>query len=271
MFVVGIGDNVIDRYQHTGMGYPGGNALNFSVYAAMLQAESAYLGIFASDNAADHLRKTVAAHGVDITHCLNVEGESGYASLTVDEHGERRFLDSNAGGIRQTVSMGFIREHTEWLSRFTLMHTAAYSYIDEQLPWLATLPGRLSYDFSDDFDPAYAFTLCPWLDYAFFSCAGSSLGETTRLLAQAHGAGCPIVVATRGAEGAILFDGESWLSQSPSSVTPTDTLGAGDAFITAFLLAHHRGKSLTQSLQAGADFAAVACGFNGAFGSPLVL
>ncbi len=34
MKVLGVGDNVIDRYCHTGMGYPGGNALNFSVYAA---------------------------------------------------------------------------------------------------------------------------------------------------------------------------------------------------------------------------------------------
>lgn len=46
MKVIGIGDNVVDKYEHRRVRYPGGNALNFSVYAAMLDASAAYLGIF---------------------------------------------------------------------------------------------------------------------------------------------------------------------------------------------------------------------------------
>lgn len=33
MKVLGIGDNVVDKYVHLRMMYPGGNALNFSVFA----------------------------------------------------------------------------------------------------------------------------------------------------------------------------------------------------------------------------------------------
>ena len=33
--VIGIGDNVVDKYLHSGVMYPGGNALNFSVYAKL--------------------------------------------------------------------------------------------------------------------------------------------------------------------------------------------------------------------------------------------
>ena len=36
MNVIGIGDNVVDKYAHTQTMYPGGNALNFAAYAAML-------------------------------------------------------------------------------------------------------------------------------------------------------------------------------------------------------------------------------------------
>ena len=36
MNVIGIGDNVVDKYVHTQTMYPGGNALNFAAYAAML-------------------------------------------------------------------------------------------------------------------------------------------------------------------------------------------------------------------------------------------
>lgn len=45
MKVIGIGDNVVDKYEHRRVRYHGGNALNFSVYAAMLDASAAYLGI----------------------------------------------------------------------------------------------------------------------------------------------------------------------------------------------------------------------------------
>lgn len=39
--VLGIGDNVVDKYLHSGIMYPGGNALNFSVYAKLADIPSA--------------------------------------------------------------------------------------------------------------------------------------------------------------------------------------------------------------------------------------
>ncbi len=265
MKVLGLGDNVIDRYTHTGIGYPGGNALNFSVYARLLSAKAAYLGVFGDDRAAEHIRRVLAARGVDISHCLVAPGENGHASLTI-EQGERRFLDSNAGGIRQKISMDFALDDMPWLGQFTLLHTSAYSYADALLPALGMLPGRLSYDFSDDFDIERVLPLCCWLDYGFFSCADRSLEETRELLAAARHAGCRLPIATRGAEGALLFDGSRWLSQAPEFITPVDTLGAGDAFITAFLLAHAAGDTLAESLRQGAGFAARICLVEGAFG-----
>ena len=43
--VIGIGDNVCDQYYPAKIMYPGGQAMNFSVYAKMLGAQSAYLGV----------------------------------------------------------------------------------------------------------------------------------------------------------------------------------------------------------------------------------
>lgn len=266
MKVIGIGDNVIDRYTHTGIGYPGGNALNFSVYAAMLGAEAAYCGVFGDDAAAAHIRQALAERQVDSSHCRSVAGENGYASLTI-EQGERIFLGSNAGGVSQTTPMDFVLDDAGWLTAFAVLHTSAYSYCDRLLPILATLPGKVSYDFSDDFDTAQALTLCPQLDYAFFSCADRPIEETRQLLQDAHRQGCPLAIATLGARGALLFDGSQWLSQAPHTIEPVDTLGAGDAFITAFLLAHAAGESLQPSLQQAAAFAARICLVEGAFGA----
>jgi len=265
MKVIGIGDNVVDKYEHRRVRYPGGNALNFSVYAAMLDASAAYLGIFGNDAAADHVMRALAKFGIDIRHCRQVAGENGYARLTI-EQGERVFLGSNLGGVRQTESMDFILQQMDWLNDFSLIHTSSYSYIDAQLPALATLSGWLSYDFSDDFVIAQVLPLCRWLDAAFFSCAGWSLVETRELLVQAVQAGSGLAVATRGEQGALLFDGKDWYQQEPETVTPVDTLGAGDAFITAFLLHLRQHGNITAALQAAAHFAARICLVDGAFG-----
>lgn len=44
--VLGIGDNVVDKYLHSGIMYPGGNALNFAVYAKLADIPSAFMGAF---------------------------------------------------------------------------------------------------------------------------------------------------------------------------------------------------------------------------------
>ena len=46
--VIGVGDNVVDKYMHTKTMYPGGNAFNFSAYASMLGASSSYMGVAAT-------------------------------------------------------------------------------------------------------------------------------------------------------------------------------------------------------------------------------
>jgi sugar/nucleoside kinase (ribokinase family) len=60
--VLAWGDNVVDVYpphQHTM--YPGGNALNFAVFARQLGYSSAYLGVFGDDAPAAHVYQ-VASH-----------------------------------------------------------------------------------------------------------------------------------------------------------------------------------------------------------------
>ena len=42
MKVIGIGDNVCDKYIHLKTMFPGGQALNFAAYAGMLGADAAY-------------------------------------------------------------------------------------------------------------------------------------------------------------------------------------------------------------------------------------
>lgn len=277
MRVIGIGDNVVDDYTNIRTMFPGGNALNFSVYATMLGCETAYLGVFGSDTAAAHVQGTLAEVGVDTSHCITAKGPNGRAELT-HRDGERIFLGSNEGGISKSVPMAFIFDDVEYLESFSLAHTSAYSYIDADLPRLHTLDLPVSYDFSDDFDKEHALSLCPDIDFGFFSCAEWTEEATRALLKEAANRGCKMVAATRGPAGAILFDGQSWFERSPHPVTPTDTLGAGDAFITGFLVSWMGNQAradvrpatlIEDALEKGSLFAAEICRVQGAFGHGL--
>ena len=53
--IIGIGDNVVDKYIHMGTMYPGGNALNIAVLCKRYGAETAYLGCLGNDYAGKHI------------------------------------------------------------------------------------------------------------------------------------------------------------------------------------------------------------------------
>jgi fructoselysine 6-kinase len=273
MRVIGIGDNVVDDYTMRRTMHPGGNALNFAVYASMLGCDAAYLGVFGTDRAAGHVRKTAKELGIDTSHCITADGPNGRAELGL-EGGDRIFLGSNEGGIAKTVPMDFVFDDPGYLASFALMHTSAYSYIDQHLERFAAFDCPVSYDFSDDFDADAALALCSHVDFGFFSCADLGEGEVTGLLQAAIARGVGVVAATRGADDAIVYDGARWFRQPPVAVEPVDTLGAGDAFITAFLVSYvgsdaARAPRIEHALGQAAAFAARICQLEGAFGHGL--
>ena len=80
--------------------------------------------------------------------------------------------------------------------------------------------------------------------------------------------GNKLAVATMGADGALLYDGNSFYKQKPRLVEAVDTLGAGDSFLTAFLvhLLQYEQEGIEAALAKGAEFAASSCLVEGAFG-----
>ena len=81
---LGFGDNVVDKYEHIKTMYPGGNCVNFAVYAKMFGAKrSAYMGYFGNDAEAEHVMYALDDIGIETVKCKQLEGENGCARIPV--------------------------------------------------------------------------------------------------------------------------------------------------------------------------------------------
>ncbi len=68
---------------------PGGKGANQAVAASRAAgAQTSMIGALGNDPAAGELRKSLTRHGVDVRGVASVDGPSGAAYITVDEHGE---------------------------------------------------------------------------------------------------------------------------------------------------------------------------------------
>lgn len=280
--VIGVGDNVCDKYVHTGVMYPGGQAMNFSVYARMLGADASYMGVFGTDSVADHVIKTLEELGVEHSRCRRRPGENGYARVNL-VNGDRVFLGSNKGGIAKEHPICLTQEDLEYLGQFQLLHTSNNSYFESQLEKVFAAGIPISFDFSGKWsDGDLVRAVAPYASFVFLSCGEASLEEAKQICRKLFAKGCRRIIATRGSKGAVYFDGEEFFLQRPELVKAVDTLGAGDSFAAAFLLSmanssvkagdrmekdkgFYKGE-VRAALKRGAAFAAKTCLENGAFG-----
>ena len=95
------------------------------------------------------------------------------------------------------------------------------------------------YDFSvkDKYrTDAYFDLVCPATTLGLFSCSGESDQQIQVLLKRAIEHGCRYTIATRGSAGPVFFDGSRWYQGNIRPVDALDTMGAGDSYITAFVV-----------------------------------
>ena len=273
---LGFGDNVVDRYEHINTMYPGGNAVNFAVYAKKCgAARSAYMGIFGNDAAAEHVIASLEDEGVELAKCKQLIGENGAARVTVVD-GDRVFLGSNEGGIRGDARYVLDRFDLSYMKQFDVVHSGNYCFTERELPKLKAAGITVSFDFSDDSTDEYYEQIAPYVDFAFFSAAdAASEDEIRKRLAWVKSLGPRFVSATAGAEGCTAYDGERYYRQHAKPVTDMkDTMGAGDSFLTSFLMCYldsaKRGEDGAEAVERALDFAtgfaSTVCGMEGSWG-----
>lgn len=261
--VLGLGDNTVDTYVDLGRQYPGGNAVNVAVLAKWLGADAAYIGCLGNDATGALLRTALTAEGIDISHARAVDAPNARAFIRHNS-GDRQFVRSEPGC--RGAWGAFSAADLEYIQTFDCVHSSFFSGLEPHRATLRPAISFWSFDFSEKWTPENLADWLPHLDAVFLSYPSGSDDECAALAASCRANGPNSVVITRGAKGAFASRGDAQAFVTPQPVAVVDTLGAGDAFIAAYLLATRKNEPLPATLQAAAAAAADACGRFGAFG-----
>lgn len=261
--LLGLGDNTVDTYVDLGLQFPGGNAVNVAVLARRLGARTAYMGCLGSDATGRVVEDALRAEGVALDRCRHVDGPNARV-LIAHNDGDRRFVRSWPG-VRGAWG-GFDAADLAHVAGFDHVHTSIYSELGEALPAIGRAAKSLSFDYSERWNADNLAATLPHVDVAFLSFPRVSEDDCRRLAEDCAAAGPTTVVVTRGLDGSIALVDGVWHRGQVVPAETVDTLGAGDGFITAFLLARLAGRPVEAALAAGAAHAAEVCTWRGAFG-----
>ena len=239
--VLGLGDNVVDKYMHIHTMYPGGNALNIAVTAQIMGAQAAYLGVFGDDDAGMHVYDTIRKMGVNTLHCRFKKGENGYSEVKLVD-GDRTFIGSNQGGVSKEHPLDLTELDYAYIAQYDLCHTSIFSYTEPYLERLSQMSTFLSMDFSNRYDDEYLKKNCPYIDCAAISCGNASKDDVEEEIKKIVSYGCRhIVIATLGSRGAVVYVDGKIYEQSSCLIKAVDTMAAGDSFIASFLIHYLEG------------------------------
>lgn len=282
MKLIALGDNTVDLYLNTGEAFPGGNAVNVAVHAAEAGADSEYLGSFADDVWGKIMLEQLTQRGVSTAHCPILPGTTTKSCTFNIIDGERHFLDvvtgpTWAGPIQLTPAQ--LAE----LDTADIVVSSCNAKLPEQLAAVEALSPIFAYDFGEKEKyrtDEYYDQVCHGIDLAQFS-VPSMTDESFRAFCEPlHRRGVVHVLATMGADGQILSNGSEILRSRGEMVKATDTMGAGDSFLAAFLCSlfdagWQKGQPmdrepLLNALKAGQKRSAANCMRPGGFGCKIM-
>ena len=250
MKVLGVGDNCIDHYVELGKRFPGGNALNFAIYASKYEDIKAdYIGIIGTDDNGKYMLEQIADQGLDTNNIIVKEGPNSVTNILI-RNGDRVFGEYTEG-VQENEELPYDNIPTP--ENYGLIHFTVWGFGRGHLKRLKeSTKAILSCDFSGQLDDPRTESM-QHLDVSFFS--GSSIvekGEDPEPILKKLKEKTPgMVVMTLGKYGSLVYDGENMFKGKSLPAEVVDTLGAGDSYIIGFLISQLKGDSISESIKQG--------------------
>lgn len=230
---------------------PGGSALNFAVHSARNGLEAGIIAMLGLDYFGDIIYSRLSDEGVDIGCVSRIREVTGMAFISVDGSGRRSIYSFMGANKKLTIG----EKEIDYISRADLIHLGG-TYLEIAFPVaenanvLSFAPGALLAAYGTS-------TLRPILqstDVLFLNehelklLTGKSAQEAVRLLIDE---GVPLIVITKGGEGAELYTKKDMIKYKVEEVRALDTTGAGDAFAAGFIASWIINEGLKECLKRG--------------------
>jgi ribokinase len=220
--------------------HPGGKGANQALAARRLGADVAMFGAVGGDAAADQALALLRAGGVDLAGVkLCADVPTGVALIAVNPEGENQIVVA-AGANNEVTFDGQLKPAD-----------ATICQLEIPIPTIEAIAANVSGFFAVNLAPVQPVSKA-LLHRANLVIVNEGEAETYGdELADLPG----LLVVTLGAEGAVMYlGGGQSVWAKPPLVTPVDTTGAGDTFVSALVVALMEGRSHQEAL----NFACVA-------------
>jgi fructoselysine 6-kinase len=246
----------VDKYPELGLELPGGNSLNIAArWKALGVKEIGLMGAVGTDSLGDLVLEKLRSLGIDAGRVARLPGQTAYNHFFAsgDSHlfREEGWIGGAYDSYRPT------EDDWAFAAGFDLI---SIHYLDPRFKECLARFGakgrgkpRLAIDFLDKGDTRAVMDALPFADLAFMSGTRAMADE---LAPAARDSGVPLVV-TLGAEGSLaLIGGERFFQPALPAEKAVDSIGCGDSFQAAFIVAWYENKDPRAALRAGSLAAA---------------
>ena len=143
-----------------------------------------------------------------------------------------------------------------------------FSNINNELKKLAKYNFKISYDFSDKYYK-YDFNeknILSFIDYGFFSFDNFPEDKIYKFINKIQNNYEIEIIVTAGKNGSYTINEGKEIHVPAKKISPVDTIGAGDAYITYYLLSRLNETDKKKAMEKGGEYASKICMNRGSFG-----
>ena len=234
----------------------GGKGANQAVAAARAGARVRMIGCLGNDESGKRYRDYLAGEGIDHAGVLAGAEPTGTAFITVDGEGENTIVVHPGANHELTeAKMDGLVNHFMG-SAVTLLQLECPLATVVRAAGVAKKVGATVVFNPSPWDPESMNRNIPFDILIVNEREAEGLWPGNRMACIQER--CEAVIVTRGAHSTRVITGGRTLEVEPPSVSPVDTVGAGDTFAGVFSLAHAEGLGLLDSVRMANAAAALA-------------
>ena len=254
----------------------GGSAANVAVGVSRLGYSSGFVGMVGSDQFGEMLIEDLKREGVDVSHLIRTEGNSGLVFAVINPAGERILYSSRGGALkfdRSLIPVDYIKE-----ARFLHLTSIIAEKAIDTLEFASSVACDNNIKVILDPGSILAEKGCKALSGILGNCylitpSQIEANMLTGLEGKEAGIrlleyGPKAVIITKGAEGCLLITKDLTREVPALRSKAVDTTGAGDSFVAGLISGLLENKGLEEATEFATLVASISVTRRGARTTP---